>query len=179
MHDNIRHSLFIMPPLFLLAGASLTKLRQLLNGKFLLFTGVIALTLLPGIIHIIKHHPYEYIYYNQLAGGTAHGTTLYEADYLALSLSEGIEYINQHAEPHATIYALGPEHIARSIIREDLTLVSRNNFPENPLDEPNTYLVTFGQVFSDNALNPIFQVQTGDVILGGVYQYLDKKGPSN
>jgi hypothetical protein len=173
MHDNIRHSLFIMPPLFLLAGATLERLWKLLNGRSLIFAGMIALSLFPGIIHIINYHPYEYIYYNQLAGGTVRGVSLYEADYLALSLSEGIEYINQTVESQATIYVLGPENIARSIIRKDLNLVSRNNFPENPLDVPNTYLVTYERLPTVESLIPIFQVEKGGVYLGGVYQHPD------
>ncbi len=168
LHDNIRHVLFILPPLFLLAGLSLEFLLQWLKGNKYLYLGLILVMVLPGILHIVEVHPYEYIYFNQFAGGTTQGAALYEKDYLALSLSEAIEYVNEVAPENSVVYVLGPENIARNIIRDDIAVISRNNNPADSLDRPDTYLVTFEKL-NDEAFTTLYQVMAGDVPLGGVY----------
>jgi len=59
---------------------------------------VILLLLWNPIRHIVKNHPYEYIYFNELAGGidTAYGN--YEMDYYYHSTREASEWVIANAE---------------------------------------------------------------------------------
>lgn len=168
-HDNIRHVLFILPPLFLLAGVSLDALFQWLKGRNMLYLGIVAALLVPGVLHIVQYHPYEYIYYNQFVGGTTKGAALYEVDYLALSLSEAVAYVNETVEPDAVVYVFGPYDVARQIIRSDIKLISRNNHSDAPLNLPNTFYISYEQPDPEKGLIPLHQVMAGDVPLGGVY----------
>ena len=63
---------------------------------------VILLALLIGPIrHIIANHPYEYVYFNELVGGTKKALGQYELDYYYHSTREASEWVIANAEPHA------------------------------------------------------------------------------
>ena len=61
---------------------------------------VILLALLIGPIrHIVANHPYEYVYFNELAGGAKKAFGNYEMDYYYHSTREASEWIIANAEP--------------------------------------------------------------------------------
>ncbi|MBI1793619.1 MAG: hypothetical protein HYR70_05455 [Chloroflexi bacterium] len=128
LYDNIRQILFIVPPLFLLAGLAVQKLWQKL-GRWYLQLPVTALFLLAGIYPIIHLHPYQYVYYNSFAGGLQGAYRRFESDYLATSSREAIEYINRVApeNAHVIIYTAGNtvDMVVR-YARPDLIIDPRN-----------------------------------------------------
>jgi 4-amino-4-deoxy-L-arabinose transferase-like glycosyltransferase len=172
LHDNIRHILFITPPLFLLAGFFLDVILGYLgkNKLFAVMLGI--LFILPGVMHIARHHPYEYIYYNQFVGGTETAATQYATDYLGLSLKEGIQYLNENADSNATVYVLGQINIAEAFAREDLILIDRYDTPDTPIAGENTYLVTNESLKSSTTVKNIYQVKAGNLFLGTVQKSL-------
>lgn len=60
---------------------------------------VLAILLIGPVKHICKNHPYEYVYFNGLAGGTKNAFTNYEMDYYYHSMREATEWVIEHAEP--------------------------------------------------------------------------------
>lgn len=63
---------------------------------------VILLALLIGPIrHIVANHPYEYVYFNELAGGTKKVLGQYELDYYYHSTRAASEWVIANAEPKA------------------------------------------------------------------------------
>lgn len=63
---------------------------------------VVLLALLIGPIrHIVANHPYEYVYFNELAGGMDKAYGNYELDYYYHSTREASEWIIANAEPNA------------------------------------------------------------------------------
>ena len=62
---------------------------------------VVLLVLLIGPIrHIIANHPYEYVYFNELAGGIDKAYGNYEMDYYYHSTREASEWVIANAEPN-------------------------------------------------------------------------------
>ena len=59
---------------------------------------VILLLLWHPILHIFKNHPYEYVYFNELAGGIHKAYGNYEMDYYYHSTRAASEWIIAHAE---------------------------------------------------------------------------------
>ncbi len=101
VYDGIRHFLFILPPVFLLAGFALQWLWQKLRGwRFAL---VWILVLLPGLIGITELFPYEYAYYNRLAGGTGGAFRTHETEYWLTCYRESIEWVREKM-PDSKIY---------------------------------------------------------------------------
>ncbi len=119
LYDNFRQVFFILPPVFIMAGAAFEKIkRPLLQGA------LVGLLLLPGIIGGIQLHPYEYIYYNRFIGGVQGAFRKYELDYWGTSYREAANYLNEIAPANANIWADGPVQILQLYARPDLKIYS-------------------------------------------------------
>jgi len=97
IYDGIRHVLFILPGLALLAGLGADYLFQQLK-KYICQTLAAIMTitvLISGIVSIFTMHPYQMSYFNALAGERNVLHTRYETDYWVSSYKEGAEWINQ------------------------------------------------------------------------------------
>jgi hypothetical protein len=82
------------------------------------------LVLTPGIVGIAYMHPYEYAYYNSLAGGASGAYDYYELDRACLSFREATEVVNQLAEPNAVVGIPTQTNQIEPFLRPDLKLVS-------------------------------------------------------
>ncbi len=101
MYDNFRQFLFILPPLFAWAGFGLERLTQRMGAwpRSAVMVGL----LIPGIAAGVYLHPYEYVYYNVLAGWTGNIERRYETDYWGTAVCEAGQYLDEHAEAGALI----------------------------------------------------------------------------
>ncbi len=97
LYDGMRHFLFIYPILAVLAAwawnqlIELPKMRWIASGIFTI------LLLLPGY-WMVKNHPYQYTYFNELAGGVNNVYAKYETDYWMNSIKNMCEYIVKNDE---------------------------------------------------------------------------------
>jgi hypothetical protein len=103
MYDGFRHSLFILPSIFVLAGIALDELFKRLNS-IPVRAALTALVILPGIIGNIRLHPYEYAYFNQFVGGTGKAASHYETDYWSICYKEAIERLKSVAPEHSELF---------------------------------------------------------------------------
>ncbi len=85
-----RHFIFVYPFIVLFAGMGIEGLLRKMNQKIAKagIWVVIALGLALPLRFIVQNHPYEYIYYNELIGGTGGAAGYYELDYSMISLRE-------------------------------------------------------------------------------------------
>lgn len=133
-HANVyggwRHAMFAYPPMVVAAGwgfdgllrwiekkAGVTDADEKSNKRLIInIAGIAAvLVLLAGPIrHIMVNHPYEYVYFNELAGGTKSALGNYEMDYYYHSTREASEWIIANAEKKAdgSKVKVGTWHIA-------------------------------------------------------------------
>ena len=126
VYGGWRHAMFAYPPMVVAAGlgfeglvkwveakvqGSKSKAQSSNNGEqqpkvkdlkpLVVNVGavVLLLVLLAGPIrHIIANHPYEYVYFNELVGGTKNQLGQYELDYYYHSTREASEWIKANAE---------------------------------------------------------------------------------
>ncbi len=164
LYDNFRQILFILPPVFLLAGLGMEILLARLTRPALRFAAA-GLLLLPGLLAGIRLHPYQYVYYNVLAGNP---NERFELDYWAISYREAMEYVNAVAPPNANVMVVGPGQAAELYAREDLTVLS----DDEPTREPFAYVVVTTRYGYDKKLYPEAQVvhlvRRGELILCAV-----------
>ena len=119
MFDNFRHSFFILPMVFVLAGIALDLVRQpLLQGLLILVLAA------PGVVSIIRLHPYEYVYYNSFAGGVGGAFRRFELDYWGISYREIALELNKIAPPNSKVWLTGPTHIFETYARSDMDIYS-------------------------------------------------------
>ena len=119
LYDNFRQVLFILPPVFLLTGAALNELFARLR-QTLWRVALLLILALPGVMAMVRLHPYEYVYYNQFAGDVFRR---YEADYWTTSFREAARWLNSVAEPKARVQVIGPTHTFEPFARADLKIV--------------------------------------------------------
>ena len=100
VYGGWRHSLFAYLPMVVTAGLGFNALVEFVKNKY----AEIAFTILPFVIlllpltHFIKNHPYEYVYFNEIAGGVKGAYGDYELDYYYHSTREASEWIIANAE---------------------------------------------------------------------------------
>lgn len=119
LYDNFRQVIFILPPVFLLAGMAFQKIKPPV-----LQAALIVALVLPGILDGVRLHPYEYIYYNRFVGGVAGADRRFELDYWGTSYRAAADWLNNHAPANANIWVEGPAHLLGLYLRPDLKLYS-------------------------------------------------------
>ncbi|HAL16297.1 MAG TPA: hypothetical protein DCP32_05970 [Anaerolineaceae bacterium] len=105
--NHFRQLLFIVPPLFAMAGASIDEFARWVKQQAVR-AGLVALGLLPGIIAGFWLHPYEYVYYNALVGWTSSVERQFETDYWGTTMCEAAKYVSGQAQPGDTVLFTGP-----------------------------------------------------------------------
>jgi hypothetical protein len=119
MYDNFRQAFFILPMVFVLAGVAFDQARKpLLQGILIL------MLIVPGIVNIIRLHPYEYAYYNSLVGGVGGAFRKFELDYWGTSYRQIALELNRIAPPNSIVWTEGPTHILDTYARPDLQIYS-------------------------------------------------------
>jgi hypothetical protein len=123
IYNNFRQFLFILPPAFALAGSAVDWIFRHVRSPIARL-GLAALILLPGILGIVRLHPYEYIYYNSMVGGVRGAAGRFELDYWCTSYREAMEQVNREAPANARIAVGPPVSAARTFARPDLHVAS-------------------------------------------------------
>jgi hypothetical protein len=123
LYDNARQLYFLLPPLFIMAGIALEKLFALL-GHPAVKSLILVTAALPGIWSAVGLHPYEYVYYNAIVGGTGGASGHYEMDYWGTSLHEIAGFLNSDAPAQAKVLVYGPDWIISHYARPDIQVHS-------------------------------------------------------
>jgi glycosyltransferase involved in cell wall biosynthesis len=97
LYDGMRHFLFIYPILAVLAAWGWSKLIELPKMRWIVSGALTILMLLPGY-WMVKNHPYEYVYFNELSGGIDNAYAKYETDYWMNSVKKMCEYLVENDE---------------------------------------------------------------------------------
>ncbi|HVI50328.1 MAG TPA: glycosyltransferase family 39 protein [Candidatus Sulfotelmatobacter sp.] len=99
-YNGIRHFLFVVPPMTVLASLGLDRLWQALEGMgerlSRVFAGLLAVVLVAQIWVMAQLHPDEYVYYNLLTGGVKGAEGAYELDYWGNSLLEATKDLAEY-----------------------------------------------------------------------------------
>ena len=107
LYDNFRQLLFIIPPIFAMAGAAVDEFARWVKAPTVR-AGLVGIGLLPGIIAGFWLHPYQYVYYNVLVGWTGSVERQYETDYWGTTMCEAAKFVSAQAQPGDTVLFTGP-----------------------------------------------------------------------
>ena len=132
LYDNFRQILFILPGGFVIAGAGLEAFLSRLRSGWTR-VALILVFAMPGIYSIVNLHPYQYIYYNSLVGGTPGAARRYEMDYWRTSYRELALQVNQLASQDAHIFVSGVPFPFEPYARPDLNIEHKIN-PDRAYD---------------------------------------------
>ena len=97
---GLRHFLFVLPPLAVLAGvgldATLTALARHHRGLARATMVAMAALYLGYASILVRLHPYEYVFYNTLVGGLEGASRRYDTDYWVNSMPEMVDELEAY-----------------------------------------------------------------------------------
>ncbi len=111
IYDGLRHFLFLLPVLAAIAALSAAEWIQNAkkNSLFKIILCLCALNGLTVVYHLVRLHPYEYIYFNELTGGLKGSEGRFENDYWGASFKEAVDWLEKNAatDPKKTYKVTG------------------------------------------------------------------------
>ena len=98
LYDGIRHMLFIVPPMAVLAAAGWEFLLRSTPGRGqLIVAGALALMLAEPFVFQIRNHPHQAVYFTPAAGGPRGAFGRYDLDYWGNCILEATEWAASQA----------------------------------------------------------------------------------
>ena len=188
VYGGWRHVLFVYAPLVAISSIGLNAVINQINQKYRPYTlFAVILLLIQPVYHTFKNHPYQYIYFNQLAGGINGAYGNYEMDYYYHSLKESSKWlINNEIDTTAnkkTIVATNHAEIVKYYFREytdhvTITYVrfyDRGNYNWDYAIIANSYINPYQQ---KNGYWPpahtIHEIKVNKAVVGAVIERKDK-----
>lgn len=130
LHNAERHFLFIYPAVCVLAAYVWIRLvgwvKECQSTKCVWLLCALGTALLSQqVLHLIRLHPYQYVYYNSLVGGAYGSLGMYETEYWFTSTKHGLEQLDrQLPEGRASVYVAGPRQVAEYFLPERFSLAN-------------------------------------------------------
>jgi len=102
LYDGVRHTLFVIPMLALLAGWAFVRLLRLLP-RTRIAIAMVAAVYVPGlVIDLARLHPLEYVAMNAFAGGTSGACGRFELDYWGAAATEALHRLEHRLDSAET-----------------------------------------------------------------------------
>src|SRR5450755_4302639 len=112
---GLRHFLFVIPLLAVLAGIGLDRVLTWLQTRGRTVAGaglaLLAACLLSDAVTLVRLHPYEYLVYNSLVGGLDGASRRYDLDYWFGSMPEAITQLESYLRRTASADAGLPTQV--------------------------------------------------------------------
>jgi hypothetical protein len=109
---GLRHFLFVVPPLCVLAGIGFDALLNALAARRLAYAAAAALALAIGLgsdaVTLVRLHPYEYLFYNDLVGGLEGAARRNETDYWVNIMPEAVDKLESFIDKTQAGYIAVP-----------------------------------------------------------------------
>lgn len=151
MYDGYRHFLFLLPPVFIACGLAIDELWSWLRVP--VAQGVTAgLLVLPGLLGIIRLHPYPYAYYNGYAGGVGGAFRVYETDYWLTCYKETVQDLRDQGLQGKPLYVHRQPAIAQAYAGPQWPIEPFD--PDADLAPPGSLLLLTTRSNSDRWIHP-------------------------
>jgi len=175
LYNGIRHFIFVIPPMTVLAGTAFAQTMNWLKENRRSWQpaamAVFSFGLLLPLGEMIRLHPYQYTHFNHIAGTVRAADDLYMLDYWGLALkqaSDGLrEEINERQEvpPHGRkwkVAVCGPQRPAQVALGPDFTI----GWDSHAAD----FAMTLGEFYCKGLTAPVLvEIKRDDVVFARVY----------
>jgi hypothetical protein len=190
--DGIRHFLEFLPAASVIAAFGIVTVIDLIQWpRKWIRTSIVVLLILCSLINFIeievRYHPYEYLYYNSLAGSrTKVENTLGKddvSDYWAISYRKSLAWLNANAAPNAYLYTPVAGHLVdltqRIWLRADIKPINRVQLDEIHRSNVPIYVMFVNRpvffddiaVMCEESLKPVYEINLLGTKLVQVYRF--------
>jgi hypothetical protein len=101
-YNGVRLYVFVLPPLAIVAGLAgayaLGWIAARSRWAAVVGVAVVCVSIGYSIYDLVRVHPYQYVLYNQIAGGLSGASKLYMTDYWGLGMKEATEELLEQIE---------------------------------------------------------------------------------
>jgi hypothetical protein len=175
LYNGIRHFIFVIPPMTVLAGAAFAwGMNWLKHNKRAWQPAALALFafgLLLPLGEMIRLHPYQYTHFNHIAGTVRTADNLFMLDYWGLALKQASDGLReelverQEAPPQGRkwkVAVCGPQRPAQVALGPDFTI----GWDSNAAD----FAMTLGEFYCKGLTAPVLvEIKRDDVVFARVY----------
>jgi Dolichyl-phosphate-mannose-protein mannosyltransferase len=175
LYNGIRHFIFVIPPMTVLAGAAFAWLMNWLKDSRRSWQPAVLATFAFGLMlplgEMIRLHPYQYTHFNHIAGTVRGADDLFMLDYWGLALkqaSDGLreELVERQEFPPRgrkwKVAVCGPQRPAQVALGPDFTI----GWDSNAAD----FAMTLGEFYCKGLTAPVMvEIKRDDVVFARVY----------
>jgi hypothetical protein len=175
LYNGIRHFIFVIPPMTVLAGTAfawgMNWLRENRRSWQPAALAVFSFGLLLPLGEMIRLHPYQYTHFNHIAGTVRGADDLYMLDYWGLALKQASDSLReqlaerQEAPPHGRkwkVAVCGPQRPAQVALGPDFTI----GWDSHAAD----FAMTLGEFYCKGLTAPVMvEIKRDDVVFARVY----------
>ncbi len=113
VYNAWRHYLFIYPFFVVLSALGWRSIELAISNKWIpiISNSILGIFSLQIVVWSVLNHPHQYVYFNELVGGTAGAYGNYETDYYSNSVRNAVEWLvkNEKLEKKRTLVATNNE----------------------------------------------------------------------
>jgi len=120
LYDGVRHTLFVIPMLALLAGWAFARLLRLFSRARTGIAMVSAVYVVAVVIDLARLHPLEYVAMNAFAGGTSDACGRFELDYWGAAATEALRRLEHRLDGNKTLVPNPPSILICVPFREQM-----------------------------------------------------------
>jgi hypothetical protein len=180
LYNGIRHFIFVIPPMAVLAGVAFARLLDWIGERHLGSQAVAVVAfgfgLLLPMAEMIRLHPYQYTHFNHIAGTVRDAEQLYMLDYWGLALKQASDALReeiverQEAPPQGRkwkVAVCGPQRPAQVALGPDFTI----GWDSHAAD----FAMTLGEFYCKGLTAPVIaEIKRDDVVFARVYDIRGK-----
>ncbi|MET0220407.1 MAG: glycosyltransferase family 39 protein [Tardiphaga sp.] len=175
LYNGIRHFVFVIPPMTVLAGAGFAALMDWLRvnhrGAQAAAVAVFSFGLMLPLAEMIRLHPYQYAHFNYIAGTVRQADSLFMLDYWGLALKQASDALKdqiverQESPPVGRkwkVAVCGPQRPAQVALGPDFTI----GWDSHAAD----FAMTLGEFYCKGLTAPLLaEIKRDDVVFARVY----------
>lgn len=154
--DGVRHYLYLLPALALLAGTAAVRIWRWAEERRLgppaLRAALFALPVLLLARTMVTYHPYEVVFFNSLAGGPSRAREKFELDYSGTSLLEASRWINANLPSGSRLWFTQPGIHRIKVDSNRFFFVGPGDRPNYKISLPRGMVMTYDH--DDDYLHP-------------------------
>jgi hypothetical protein len=175
LYNGIRHFIFLIPPMIVLASVAFAWImeRTMRHGVIPVAatTALFIVTLMLPFSEMIRLHPYEYTYFNHVAGTVRAADSLYMLDYWGLAFKQASQGLREQLEnskeaPPANrkwkVAVCGPQRPAQVELGPEFDI----GWDSQAAD----FAMTLGEFYCKGLTAPVLvEIKRDDVVFARVY----------
>ena len=169
VYGGIRHFLFMVPALCMLAGAGLDRVMFLFENRVgrKISTGLVIILFGAHFMMVYSYHPFYTVYYNALVGGPTGAYGRFSLENWGNAYKRGCRWLNREAPLGAKVLVLVAPQIPRYYLRPDIEVLGpeQARLPPTHYDY-SLYIIRDDDPLQDKRFKPVFTlISKGQPIL--------------